>query len=434
MIRFRWTDPKPDDPSTPVDWRSAALITATLFLNFVWYRLGSVLPMYCPLPLYAGIVAAGSLLMTFFFVGPALLTQVSRRPLLGAVENSLGSIPALGFRLGCVLFLVLWIENVVRVPGWFLLRDSSRLTQFGAIAGLLVFLFVTALQSLRTNGKLAVFTNKLAIAILVAALVRVRDGWPSALSGFPPQGHNTVSDLGHGLSLLAFYVAPLALLAANFGHRSQGRKKVAMTALMGFAVPVFGTLLVIGVIDVATYASSFYQPSLNPDVVMALFGHAARMSLPGPMMIVAITEFGAVRFGARALSESLSIRSLGKRLRWCLLACLIGVIAWLFHGSAPDLSKAGDVSGRLLAVVGAVLTADFVTGRWQIERVRRIDWVGTVAVLAGMATPWYLGRWMAADSEWFHGSLLPSYGVGFLVCLCGGAVQKMLIGRRVQAG
>ena len=33
-LRLRWSDPEPDDPSAPVDWRCTSLIIATLFLNF----------------------------------------------------------------------------------------------------------------------------------------------------------------------------------------------------------------------------------------------------------------------------------------------------------------------------------------------------------------------------------------------------------------
>jgi len=75
---------------------------------------------------------------------------------------------------------------------------------------------------------------------------------------------------------------------------------------MGFAVPLFAVLMMIGVTNVATVKSSFYQPSLNPNVVMALWGHAARSSLPGRMLIVAVTMFGALRFGLRSLAETVT--------------------------------------------------------------------------------------------------------------------------------
>lgn len=171
MLRFRWPDPYPDDRSTPVDWRSAALIIATLFLNFpFWYVAGSNLGMLCALPLYAFVLGAAALPITgLFFVGPALATQAARRPLFEVVESALGSIPTCGLRLCCALFLTLWIVNFGTVLGlwWssFILRRAVSSTESGVIvAVILLFLFITGLQSPRTNAKLALFTNKLGIA------------------------------------------------------------------------------------------------------------------------------------------------------------------------------------------------------------------------------------------------------------------------------
>jgi hypothetical protein len=407
---------------------------STLFLNFpFWYVHGLDIWMFCPLPLYASIIGAGALLLTtLFFLGPALATQAGKRPLLCVAENSLGLIPASGLRLCCVSFLVLWVGNLIAVPelwwlSYMLRRDVSSTESGMIVTGILVFLFITGLQSLRTSAKLALFTIKLGIAILVAALLRVHVGWPAALNGFPASGERSAATVWHGLSLLGFYVAPLALLAANLCHRSDGRKQVVMTGLMGIALPLFGTLLVVGVLNVATLASPFYQPSLNPSVAMALWGHAARSSVPGRMMVTAITMFGAVRFGARALAESMSIRARPGRLGLVPLACLIGAIAWSsLHQDVLSLSRGLELSARYLVVAGAVLTADVVTAARRVEQTRKIDWIGAGALMAGLATPLYLPNWVVgteADS-WWHPWVLPSYGVGFLVCLFARAMQN----------
>ena len=63
------------------------------------------------------------------------------------------------------------------------------------------------------------------------------------------------------------------------------------------------TLLLVGVIGRATYASRFYQPSLEPTVAMALWSKVAGRALPGLMMIAAITMFGAVRFGVSGIND-----------------------------------------------------------------------------------------------------------------------------------
>ena len=348
-MRLRWSDPEPDDPATPIDWRFPALVMATLFVNFpFWFVHGLDFPMHSPLPFYAGLLAVASLLIAaLFFMGPALATQALGRPLLGTLENSLGSIPAFALRLCCVLFLVLWIGDLValpalRLPHFILRRDVSSTESAIIAAGLLTFLFITGLQSMRTAAKLALFTNKLGIALLIAALLRVHQGWPAALKGFPsPVVSSPVSDVCQGLSLLTFYVAPLALLSANFGRRTTARKQVAITALMGIALPLFGTLLFVGVIVVATFHSQFYRPSLNPNIVMALWGDVADSALPGPMMLAAITMFGAVRFGARALADSISVRAVPSRLRWVVFPPITGAMVCVsLNPYAPSLSTA----------------------------------------------------------------------------------------------
>jgi hypothetical protein len=434
--RLRWFDTETEEASSPVDWSSAALILATLFLNFsFWFVHGIDLPMYWPLPVSAGLLAAGALVITcLFFLGPALATQTARRPLFGAIENSLGSIPAIGLRLCCVVFLVFWIANLAAVP-WLtflsriLRREASSIESGIIAAGVLAFLFMTGVQSLRTSARLALFTNKLGVAVLVAALLRVHEGWSATLNGFHlSDERSAILELWRGLSLLAFYVAPLAFLASGFGYRSHGRRPVVKIALMGIALPLFGVLFLIGVINVATCASPFYQPTLNPDVAMALWGKAARSAVPGGMMVAVITIFGAIRFGARALADSLAIPALWIRFRWAVLGCLIGPIVWLFlRHYYLDLSMVFDTSVRCLAIAGAVLTADFMTGSWQAGRVRKVDGIGLAAMLAGLATPLFVPHWAvgASADQWWHPWLLPSYAVGLLVCLCGRVAQKM---------
>jgi peptidoglycan/LPS O-acetylase OafA/YrhL len=137
--------------------------------------------------------------------------------------------------------------------------------------------------------------------------------------------------------------------------------------------------------------------------------------------------FGAVRFGARALAESASIPAYGNRARWVLLGFLIGAIALAsVQEDSPNLSAVFEVSATCLAVAGAVLAADIVIGRHRVERAKKIDWIGAVALLAGLATPLYMPLVISAAPEsWWHPWLLPSCGMGFLVCLASGAVQKM---------
>jgi hypothetical protein len=347
-------------------------------------------------------------------------------------ENSLGTLPAIGLRLCSVVFLVCWMATLIAVSESLLsphiLRGQASRAESGLVAGgILSFAFFTGLQSPTVSARLAFFSNKLGVAILLAALIRVRDGWPAISTGFPiTQSGSLIASEWHGLARLSFYIAPLAFLGANNAHRFRQRKQVASIAVLGFLLPLFGTLFVVGTIDVATGASAAYQPSLNPSVAMALWAHVASRALPGRMMLTAITTFGVARFGAKALAESTSMLAPGRRARWVVLGCGLLVIAWLSVQDAPDFLLPFEWSVTGLAVASAVLTADYVAVATRVENVRRVDWTATIALLAGWTATLYMPKWIAGTDadQWWHPRLLPSYAVGFLVCLLGRIIQK----------
>ena len=432
VLRFRWFDREPSSQSISADWRFAALIIATLFLNLhFWQTHGDDVWMSCSILPYAFIVAAVAIaITTLFFLGPAAITQSMNRSLLCAVENSLGPVPAFGVRLCFVSFLVIWMANSIAVPGlWWvdsILRREVSSSELGIMAvGIVAFVFATGLQSTKTTANLAMFTDKLGIAILLAAMLRVHEGWPDAVNGFPHGDvDRSLSEFWQGISRLMFYTAPLGFLAGSFGNRVQGRRQLALTAAMGFALPLFVTLLLIGVMNVATIKSPIYQPSLNPNVPMALWAHAARSSLPGRMLLVAITLFGALRFGVRALAESVSTVPVENRPRWTRLVGLSLAIAWFsVHQGAASLSTALEVSTACLVGAIAVLSADCLTQRWRSKQMKRIDWVGLVALLTGLAcVPCW--KVITGAEPWSRTWVLPSYVAGFTICLLGRFVQK----------
>jgi hypothetical protein len=269
----------------------------------------------------------------------------------------------------------LWPLHIVQPQGWSPIES-------GAIGiGVMGFLAFTSLQSVQTIAKLALFINKLGAAILIAALIRVHQGWPAVLRASPVFTVRSGDlELWQGLSQTAFYLAPLVFFAANFGYRSPGRKAVAMTAFIGIAVPLAGTLLLVGLIRIATIRSGFYVPSLEPNVAMALWSHAASSALLGRILLAAISSFGAIRFGIRALVDSASIRPLGSRWTLVLFGFLAGAIVLV---SADPYAPTFELLTNVLAVVPAVLTADFVTRSWRVERAPRFDWIGASALLAG---------------------------------------------------
>jgi hypothetical protein len=425
VLRIRWFDPDTDDPSTPVDWRVASVILATIFLNFYFEDTqGSWLSPFWPLPLYAVLVGAIALVLTtLFFVGPALATRFAGWPLFRVVEDSVGSIPARGVRLCVPLFLALWIAAMIgRLAWWW----ESRFP-FALAAVLTAYLLATGQQSLRTTAKLALFSNKLGVALLIAALIRVRDGWEVLPGGFKiPAGEAGLS-VWIGLSELAFYVTPLALVAVNFGYRSRSRRDLVLSAFMGVALPLFLVVFLVGVITRVTHASSFYQPSLRPSVDMALWGHAARSALPPRFMIAVMTTFGAVRFAGRSLMDTAVICRLGNWRGGLMLVCAIGLISRCSLRSYADaFTTTLDWSARCLGVTSAVITVDLITRKPRFEQPKRIDWVGFISLLAGLAIPLCvpLGQAYSAHGTWSYPLLLPSYLAGFLVCLCGRTLSR----------
>jgi hypothetical protein len=379
------------------------------------------------------------LITVLFFSGPAFAAQAARQPVFGSLENSLGSIPTFAVRLCCVLFLSVWIAKLVAVPTlWALTRNpESELSSIetGMIAaGILAFLFFTGLQSTRTSAKLALFTNKLGIAILVAAFIRVHNGWASVPAGFPTAGQGpAIPRLCHSLSALASYAAPLGLLAADLTFHLPKRKQVALAGLTGAALPIFVVLSLSGVVGVATLASGFYQPSLNPNIAMALWSQAAGSAMPGRMLVAAITTFGALRFGARALAACGSALPPGK-LKWFLLVGLVTVIASLsVRPYDTALATVSKITATCLTVASAVLTGDFVSGGKRGGVVRRVDLVGVAALLAGLAVAFCLPkRYLWGLDNWWLPWLLPSYAVGVVGCLLGRALQRTSAPGRVE--
>ncbi len=443
MLRIHWADQQSSQPAARIGWRAPAAIIATLFLNFsFWQQHGGDFWILYPLPFYALILAASSVLLTaLFFLGPSFAARRADTGIIGALENSIGRVPAYCARLCCIWFLVSWISVVVALPASWLLqfimrREVSQLHSGMAAVLLLTFLFLTGLQGDRTRAKLALFTNKLGAAILIAAVLRVHEGWPAVLTGFAGSDRPDASQVWCGISLLAFYVAPLAFLAADYVRPGQARAEIGMLAMMGIALPVGAGLFVAGVMSVATQASPYYQPSLNPNIAMALWGRAAASSLPPRMMLTVITIFGAVRFGAGALERSVSTPLLGQVPRRTLLACCVVLMAWLSADPwASSLAGSLEISSTSLAVFAGVLAAEAVAGKpKEGRRLPHIDLVGVSAVLAGMVAgaSTYLWAIRSEVNAWWHPWLFPAYAGAFIVCVLGRMLHRKAAGPAVR--
>jgi hypothetical protein len=404
VIRFRWSEP--DDGSTPVHWSGPALIVATVVLNFpFWeafgFRLWGSGP---PLRQLPTIAASSAIITCLFFVGPGLALRAAKRPLLAVVDELIGIIPATVFRLSCVVALSCWVGNllgtVMNIAQW-IGGGHSRAFYFGLAVTIVVFLFLTAVGSVKEVARLAMFTNKLGIAILVAALIRVRDGWPAVPVGFPDHGQDSWS--WHGFSALSFFVGPAVFFAAGFAKRATSPKAVISIAAAGLALPLALSLVAVGAIGVATANSIHYRPSLNPTIAMALCSGVARSHLPAVMAIMAFTAFGALRFGIRALADTAGSRP--------FYPILLGAIAWVSLQDPARYVVAFDLSANVIAAMAAVLTANFITGRWPSSRL-----VSVVSLIAGPVLPVSL-RWWDPNNAYYHPAFLPSHAVAFVVYL-----------------
>ena len=82
-----------EDTLAPVGWKWPSLLTATLFLNFVfWHAPAQAFPFEGPpIVFVSSIGAVGALVVALFFLGPACATQESGRSLFEVAEASFGT-------------------------------------------------------------------------------------------------------------------------------------------------------------------------------------------------------------------------------------------------------------------------------------------------------------------------------------------------------
>jgi hypothetical protein len=381
-----------------------------------------------PLAYFGLVIGIALLFVMLFYLGPALAAQSSKRSLFSLAEVSFGTMPAMGFRICCAFYLVLWLSFSVQTVVVFLYRWPYHREPTGLESAILpavitLFLFATALQTLGTNAKLALFTNKLSLAILIAALIRVREGWPSAwdaLSHSP--GFMQATDWRR-VPFLFFYFAPLALFASDFGKRSRTRREAAIIGLVGLALSFAVSLFAASFVAHATYALHWNLGN-GSTIAAALFREVSARYLPPRMMVTAITMFGSARFGIRALADSVPFEAkTARRVVLVLMACCIVILA-----AANPAAKHSvlEILTRCLVVTAAIFSADFIAVSREIEKPKRVEWIGTISFLVGLGTPFLWSYLFGLDislfvpgqvESWWFPWLLPSYAVSFVTCL-----------------
>jgi len=433
-FRFRWRDPRADDATVP--WVYPSVLLATLFLNAAfWFGAGPEFTLHGPAVWYFVQVIGGAVLLTvLFYLGPALASQTAKRSLFELADGSLGSIGSFGLRACCTAFLTVWLGEQLDVIARLLLplwsyRPESATFERIAICVLGLLLCWTGLQNLRTTARLAFFTNKLGVALLVVALVRVREGWPVAWHALAKRSWLVdTPDLWRGLAQLSFWAAPLVFLASDFGRRCPDRRQVNFIGLFGIALPAAGTLLILGFIEQAAHGAGASTQGIA-NIGSALFHGDSGRYFEKFMAILAISMFGATRYGVSALAGCQAIFS-HRFVCWtllCLAVCTTGVIAPMI---SLGLSSVLNPLARCLVAAAAVLSADFLTGRSRAASSSRINWVGAAALLIGWGLPYLPGLFLDTGYMWWNPWLLRTYIVAFSICLLGGVVGRLSRGDR----
>ena len=414
MFRLRWFDL--DDPASPAEWQTPALILATLFLNVPFWIMGADYFWIPSRPLLAVAVfsIAALLCAALFFVGPTMAARTaSSFPSMLAAR--FGTIPGFFIQVTSVIYLMIWISRLLGLVCWWLqppYYPAQPGIPLGLIAGaVLLLVYLTGCQSMRMNAALARFTIHLAVAILLAGLIRVRSGWPAIPTGFDASSQRSLAeDTWRGFTNLCFYVAPLALMASAFGTRLTGRKPIAKTALFGIVVPLAGSLAIVTALNVATHASSFYRPSGPANIAMALISGASHTAERAILLIFAVTILGVLRFSVARLKEAAAVH-------WIPFGCLISAIVWYAaHPDRANVDTLFEFCVHSLAAASAILTVDAIMQRSIRER-KAFDWPATLSLICGIGIPAFIRFWQSGMAEDSWRWLLPTYGITFAVCV-----------------
>ena len=137
--------------------------------------------------------------------------------------------------------------------------------------------------------------------------------------------------------------------------------------------------------------------------------------------------FGSARFGIRAPANSVPFE--GRTMRRAVLAALARCIAILAVAASESLHSVLEWLTRCLVPAAAVFTADFIAGAGRAERKHKVDWIGVIALAAGLAAP--MVEMPSLTEPWGYPWLLLSYAVSFISCLSLRTTRR-LFARRLQ--
>jgi hypothetical protein len=417
-MRINLTEPA----EAEVNWPIPAVILATLFLNFFfWYGPARLFYFDTTTAYFGSILGVTVVVSILFFMAPALAAHETGRSLFSVVEGSFGVIPAIAFRIGAAGFCVLWIARISTTAGLIakINRDFSgvQLAAFSLV--LILFLLATGLQSLKTTAKLALFTAKLGLALLIVAAIRVYPNVSAALSHpwTPFRGVDALSLMAVPL----YVIGPMALLAADFGYRTRTRKDVGFVGLFGLALPLACTLIAVSILQTAAH----FGPNGNyANMMSALVGQESRKYYPLWLSIAMITIFGFARFNVQVLRSALGPLQQRSPVLWiALLICMIAAAAALSNNLSPAIERISEISARVAAAIAAVLTADYLL-RGRRTSARFVDLFALLFVILGCAAGGPTSFWEGSHYERSLAlSILLPYAASFVSCLIGREIE-----------
>lgn len=428
-FRLRWSDPE-DEEGKPLDWRLPALVTATLVLNFWFLGQRAAAAAYWGSPARSALIGSALVLVTLgvFYLLPALFAYSRAQTILEVADRSLGFLTGRLLRAVCILHLIAAASGA---PGAFTFvleevvvgRNSRSVLVTAVGVAATALLFLSAFGGWRASASQALFTNKLSLALMAAALIRIRGGWAEGWcqwiesGGYQPISH---SILYAGVVLA--YLAPLAFLAALFAHRTGSKRAVALLGSCGLGLPLALVLAGSGFATFAMREAHLGSPKLA-NLAEALWAGDPRAYYSAKQLFVAVTYFGVVRFAALATAEILRVNPCRKSLQTLLAAGMAAAaaIAWKLQ-PAGTMDTLELTAPPLVAAVG-VLSADFVMRRAPSQPPGAFDGTGIAALVAGSG-------WVYQYSSWEHPWVPPAYAIALGTCLAGRLIGPAL--RRVR--
>jgi len=372
----------------PLDWRSVALITSTLFLGLHVWRWELLYGSVLSTTVLSGV---GSILVTAaFFLPVALSCQEHRMSLWELASRRVGTVPSAFLRFTAIYFVLTALADILavysRLAHWVFRRDLLPWESTAVSTGIAVFLLLTALSAGTNLAGLARFTVRLSIAVLIAALLRARDGIPFLLE--PIQYSGEIDDWFQ-VSKLAYTFGPFVVLAAGYGSLLCSREAVKKWAIWGILVPLFAAVAVATCVGIVQRWAGLGHPKMPATVLAALWGGAAPSSLSPRVMLVGLTAFGFLRICWTAVVSALPQSWLNSWRGPTSLAVLVVWISWPpSQPFGPDLYRweLRACAYCFAALAGLLTAAHFNSAKEEHRDLRKFEWPGTMAILTGIAT------------------------------------------------